>query len=212
MAWIAVARNAEVGRPRVNRPRGGGGDRIGRGVWEVGVADEGIVVRPIGVVRSPYLERYGTPRQPTVIVGTLGEAAQPARIELDPAVVPVEAVRDLEGFTHLWVIAWLDRNQGWRPTVKPPRGPKVARGVLATRAPHRPNPIGLSAVRLTGVEGLTLHLLGVDLLDGTPVLDIKPYVPYADAFPDAGLGWLAEVEGPLDGPDRPTRAPGRRGR
>jgi len=102
-------------------------------------------------------------------------------------------IRDLQGFDRLWLIFAFHRSEGWKTTVKPPRGgPK--RGVLATRSPHRPNAIGLSAVELVGIEGRTLHLRGVDLLDGTPVLDIKPYVPYADAFPEARAGWIDELD------------------
>jgi tRNA-Thr(GGU) m(6)t(6)A37 methyltransferase TsaA len=87
-------------------------------------------------------------------------------------------------------------SEGWKNTVKPPRGgPK--RGVLATRSPHRPNAIGRSAVELLQVEGRTLQLRGVDLLDGTPVLDIKPYVPYADAFPGSKAGWIDELDARL---------------
>ncbi|MCB9663328.1 MAG: tRNA (N6-threonylcarbamoyladenosine(37)-N6)-methyltransferase TrmO [Alphaproteobacteria bacterium] len=172
---------------------------------------ERVELVPIGVVRSPYKERYGTPRQATVTTGVLGETAQQATIELFRDRVPVEAVRDLDGFGHIWVIAFLHLNQRWRPTVVPTRGPKVRRGVLATRAPHRPNQLGLSAVRLVGVEGHVLKVEGIDLLDGTPVLDIKPYVPYADAFPDTPAGWVDALEGEPDGPDRPTRPRGRRG-
>jgi tRNA-Thr(GGU) m(6)t(6)A37 methyltransferase TsaA len=94
--------------------------------------------------------------------------------------------------------------------VQPPRGPKGKRGVLATRSPHRPNAIGLSAVELVAVEGRTLHLRGVDLLDGTPVLDVKPYVPYADAFPGARAGWIDAVDAATGahsapGPKKPRR-------
>lgn len=167
-----------------------------------------LILRPIGVVRSPYHERYGTPRQAPVVQGVAGEQAADAWIELDRTQVPREALRDLEGFSHLWVIAWLDRNQGWRPTVRPTRGPKVRRGVFATRSPHRPNPLALSALRLVGVDGFKLRVKGIDLLDGTPVLDIKPYIAYADAFPDAVSGWVDELEEAADAPDRPTRVPG----
>jgi len=116
-----------------------------------------------------------------------------ATLELDPA-LPEETLRDLAGFAYIWVIFVLHKSEGWAPTVRPPRGPRVKRGVFATRSPHRPNAIGLSAVELTGIEGRTLRLRGVDLLDGTPVLDIKPYVPYADAFPLAKAGWIDEVD------------------
>lgn len=169
-----------------------------------------VVLRPIGVVRSPYLERFGTPRQATVTRGTAGEALADARIELFPEVVPASALKDLDGFGRIWVIGWLDRNQGWKPQVTPTRGPKVKRGVLATRAPHRPNALGLTATELVRVEGHVIHVRGIDLLDGTPVLDVKPYVPYADAFPDAAAGWVGALDEAPDAPDRPTRAPGRR--
>ena len=85
-------------------------------------------------------------------------------------------------------------------TVLPPRGPRVRRGVLSTRAPHRPNPIALSALRLVRVEGCILHVHGIDLLDGTPILDVKPYVPYTDAYPDSAVGWLTGLI--PDAPDR----------
>lgn len=149
-----------------------------------------ITCLPIGVVRSPYTERHGTPRQPTAESVTHGADPQAGRIELDSDQIPERALKDLDGFDYIWVIAWLHLNRNWPAWVFPPRGPRVRRGVLATRAPHRPNPIGLSALRLVAVQGHTLHVEGLDLIDGTPVLDIKPYVPYADAFPDASAGWI----------------------
>jgi tRNA-Thr(GGU) m(6)t(6)A37 methyltransferase TsaA len=117
------------------------------------------------------------------------------------------ALEDLAGWEYLWVLFWFDRNPGWRPKVRPPRGRRGRKGVFATRAPHRPNPLGLSAVRLLRVDGLTLHIAGVDMLDGTPVLDLKPYVPYTDAYPRARSGWLEGVatgDTPLD-PVAPCR-------
>ena len=146
---------------------------------------------PIGWIRSPYSQRIDAPHQATVQTdsGIPGEAC----LDLDPG-LPEETLRDLDGFAYLWVIFVLHRSEGWAPTVRPPRGPRVKRGVFATRSPHRPNAIGLSAVALAGIEGRTLHLRGVDLLDGTPVLDIKPYVPYADAFPEARAGWIDAVD------------------
>lgn len=154
----------------------------------------------IGHVRSPYTERFGTPRQPPVTDQTRYGAPVAARIELLPAYA--EAAADLAGFDYVWVITWLHLNRGWRPRVTPPRGPRIPRGVLATRAPHRPNPLGLSALRLVGVEGATLHVEGIDLLDGTPVLDVKPYVPYTDAHPGARAGWLDAIGAVGPEPDR----------
>lgn len=148
--------------------------------------------RTLGILRSPYSRRIEAPHQSTVIEGTeTGDFAE-ATLELAPW-LDERVLQDLAGFDRLWLIFAFHQNDGWKSVVKPPRGgPK--RGVLSTRSPHRPNAIGLSAVELVGVEGRTLHLRGVDLLDGTPVLDIKPYVPYADAFPDARAGWIDELD------------------
>ncbi len=145
-----------------------------------------ITMQPIGVVHSSYKERFAVPRQPSL------DDPLPALIELNGGMNLDQALKDLDGFSHIWVLYWMHLNQGWNPTVIPPRGPKKRRGLFATRAPHRPNSIGLSAVRLTKVEGRTLHVQGHDMLDGTPVLDIKPYLPYADAFPEAESGWVSE--------------------
>ncbi len=146
-----------------------------------------IVMNPIGLVQSPFKERYAAPRQPA-----LGEKVT-ATIELVEGLNLEQATKDLERFSHIWVIYWMHLNQGWNPTVIPPRGPKTRRGILATRAPHRPNSIGLSAVRLLSVKGRTLKIATHDMLDGTPVLDIKPYLPYADAITDASHGWLDDT-------------------
>ncbi len=165
---------------------------------------ERVVLAPIGRVHSPYKERHGTPRQAVVTRGAYGDGAADATIELFPHMVPAEAFVGLEGFSHVWAITWLHLNRHWNPMVVPPRGPRKKQGVLATRAPHRPNQIGLSALELVKIDGAVLHVRGIDLLDQTPVLDLKPYVPYADAFPQARAGWLDELDEPLDGPDRPT--------
>ena len=163
-----------------------------------------VELRPIGVIHSPYKERHGTPRQAVVTAGTATGEALDATIELFRDVVPPEAFVGLDEFEYVWIVSWLHLNRHWKPMVVPPRGPKEKRGVLATRAPHRPNQIGLSALRLVRVEGPVLHVRGLDLLDQTPVLDVKPYVPYADAFPAARAGWLDRLDEPLDGPDRPS--------
>jgi tRNA (adenine37-N6)-methyltransferase len=143
---------------------------------------------PIGWVSSPYRRRFGTPQQASAIDSD-GEAV----LQLDAARVPEFSLRDLVGVERLWVLSWLHRSGTWGPLVRPPRGPRIKRSLFATRSPDRPNPLGLSAVRLLRIEGLDLHVRGIDLLDGTPILDIKPYVPYADAFPDSRAGWIDEL-------------------
>jgi len=148
---------------------------------------------PIGYVRSPYQRRFGTPQQ-----AAAADSAEDAVLALIPTLIPEGALADLEGIEHLWVLSWLHRGGTWAAQVMPPRGPRVRRGVFATRSPDRPNPIGLSAVRLIRVEGCDLHVNGIDLIDGTPILDIKPYVPYADAFPQAKAGWIDAL--PRDAP------------
>ncbi len=155
---------------------------------------ETYVFRPIAVARTPYKERFGAPHQAAVVRGTRAHADAEGTIELAPH-IPVEALRHLEGFDYVWAIYVFHLNAGYRPLVRPPRTPDVAHGVLATRAPHRPCNVGLSALRLLRIEGRTLVVRGIDLLDGTPVLDLKPYLPYADAFPEARAGWVDEAGG-----------------
>lgn len=154
---------------------------------------ESFEVRAIGVVRSPFARKVDAPRQPHAAKDVEG------RIEL--AAELAHAVEDLEGFEHVWVLAWMDRAEHFRPKVLPPRSTKK-RGVFATRSPHRPNPIALSVMELVRVEGTVLHVRGMDLLDGTPVLDIKPYIPWADAIPRSRVGWLEEEQASIDG-ERP---------
>jgi tRNA-Thr(GGU) m(6)t(6)A37 methyltransferase TsaA len=145
-----------------------------------------ITLTPIGVVRSPFVERAGAPRQPHAAGGARGT------IELCPGHDFEHALSDLEGWDRIWVVFVFHLNPpgAWRPKVLPPRSAGKRRGVFATRSPHRPNPIGLSVVRLEQVAGLSIHVSDVDMIDGTPVLDLKPYVPWADAFPGARTGWL----------------------
>jgi tRNA-Thr(GGU) m(6)t(6)A37 methyltransferase TsaA len=150
------------------------------------------IAHPIAHVRSPYAHRIDAPHQPTVVERTESGAAADAVIEFIPG-FPEAAYRDLAGFDRLWLVFVFDRSDGWKAEVRPPRG-GGKRSVLATRAPHRPNAIGLSAVELVAIEGHGLRVRGVDLLDGTPILDIKPYVPYADAFPDARAGWIDALD------------------
>lgn len=146
---------------------------------------------PIGKIHSCFKEKFGTPRQS----GIVNEAR--ATLVFEPEFSRVDAVRELEAFSHVWVVFVFDRvNEGpWEALVRPPRlGGNRKVGVFASRSPFRPNPIGLSVVKLDRVEitgtGPVLHLSGVDMVDGTPVLDIKPYIPYADSIPDA-LGGFA---------------------
>ena len=145
-------------------------------------------LEPIGWVSSPYQRRFGTPQQASAVDSNLD-----AVLELDPERIPEEALRDLAGIERIWVLSYLHRSGTWGATVRPPRGPRVRRSLFATRSPDRPNPLGLSAVQLLRIEGVRLHVRGVDLLDGTPILDLKPYVPYADAFPESRAGWIDEL-------------------
>ncbi len=147
-----------------------------------------ISMQPIGIVHSDYRERFAAPRQPSL------EKPQPATIELNGGMNFEQALADLDGFSHIWVLYWMHLNQGWNPTVMPPRSPRQRRGLFATRAPHRPNGIGLSVVCLSSIKGRILHIEGHDMLDGTPVLDIKPYLPYADAVPRATAGWTQFID------------------
>jgi tRNA (adenine37-N6)-methyltransferase len=150
-----------------------------------------LILEPIGVVHSPFRERLEAPRQPTVAEGQTGT------IELFPASGIEHALEDLSSFRFIWVLFWFHHNHGFRPKVLPPRSAE-RRGVFATRSPYRPNPIGLSAVKLLGVEGRVLSIENLDILDGTPVLDIKPYVPYTDSIPEATNGWLESATRPRD--------------
>lgn len=145
---------------------------------------------PIGVIHSCFKQKFGIPRQPGLV-----SAAQ-ATLELLPPYDCAEAMVELEGFSHLWIVFVFHQamRDDWSPTVRPPRlGGNRRVGVFASRSPFRPNPIGLSAVRLDGIverDGKRLlKLSGIDLLDGTPVLDIKPYLPYGDAIADARGGY-----------------------
>lgn len=144
----------------------------------------------IGTIHSCYTEKFGIPRQPG-----LSEAAE-ATLELLYPFNRPEAVKGMEAFSHIWIAFVFHgvTRQEWKPTVRPPRlGGNQRLGVFATRSTHRPNPLGLSVVELLAIENVdgkvVLHLRGADLLDGTPVLDIKPYIPYADSKHQASAGF-----------------------
>ncbi len=147
-------------------------------------------LHPIGYARTGHADRLSAPRQPYVA----GEA--PGTIELLPGHGYEDALCDLDAWSHVWVIFWFHLNKGWRPKVLPPRSTDGRKGVFSTRAPHRPNPLGMSVLKLDRVEGLTLHVRGVDLIDGTPVLDIKPYVPMVDVVEGASTGWIGRDPAP----------------
>ena len=150
-----------------------------------------LTLTPIGVVHSPFTEKMQAPRQPNT------PQAADGTVELFSGRDFEHALEDLTTFRYIWLIFWFDQSEGWRPKVLPPRSEK-RRGLFATRSPHRPNPLGMSLVELTGIEGLLLSVRSLDLLDGTPVLDIKPYIPYADSRSDADHGWLDDEAGLRD--------------
>jgi len=146
---------------------------------------DSLTVRPIGIIRSPHTSAERTPIQPVYAAGVRGT------VEL--LTEYAEGLSDLEGFSHIWLVYVFDRATAARLMVRPFLD-DVARGVFATRAPCRPNPIGLSLVRLLGRDGGTLHVEDVDILDGTPLLDIKPYVTRFDVRAGARCGWQDEVD------------------
>lgn len=155
------------------------------------IAPPTLSVTPIGFIRTAQWTKFESPHQP--------ENSESERnvIELKPGFHFDMALRDLVTFDRIWLVWWFHRNTTWRPLVLPPRGPARRRGVFATRSPHRPNPIGITSVPLIAIEKTRLIVGNTDLLDGTPILDIKPYLSNVDAFPDASLGWLADVEAEL---------------
>ncbi|MCG8567234.1 MAG: tRNA (N6-threonylcarbamoyladenosine(37)-N6)-methyltransferase TrmO [Desulfobacterales bacterium] len=157
-----------------------------------------ITITPIATLETCFKEKFGIPRQMNLVEDA------PAILTFSPECAREEAVRGLEGFSHIWLIFAFHKNIGkdWSPMVRPPRlGGNKKVGVFASRSPFRPNPLGMSVVRLhqieTGPKGPRLHLRGVDLLDGTPVIDIKPYIPYADALPSATGGFAPVPPQPM---------------
>ena len=151
-------------------------------------------IKPIAYIRNDYSDKFGIPRQSGLVDGVL------SRIEFCEEYRDEAALRGIEEFSHLWLIWGFSENgdKGWSPTVRPPRlGGNRRVGVFATRSPFRPNPIGLSCVKLEGVikgkgKRKVLSVSGADLLDGTPIYDIKPYVSYTDSVPDALCGFADE--------------------
>ena len=152
---------------------------------------ENINIQVIAKMRSDFPTKFGIPRQSGLV-----EALE-STIVFEPAFRNSDALRGIEGYSHLWIIWQFSKavREEWSPTVRPPRlGGNTRIGVFATRSPFRPNNLGLSCVKLIGVEhtdneGTVLHVAGADLMDGTPIFDIKPYIPYSDSFPDASGGF-----------------------
>ena len=150
-------------------------------------------IHPIAYFESPLKSKFGIPRQSGLVSGLTG------RIVFEPAYRKMEAVRGLEDFDYLWLIWEFTKAKGGRLTVRPPRlGGNVRMGVFATRSPFRPNSLGLSCVRIDRIEqhptlGPVIHVLGADLMDGTPIYDVKPYVAYADAHPEARSGFVDQT-------------------
>ena len=152
-------------------------------------------IKPIAYIHSDFPDKFGIPRQSGLA------ASLKATVVFEPEFRFPEAFRGLEDYSHIWLIWGFSKNKdsGWTPTVRPPRlGGNVRKGVFATRSPFRPNPIGLSSVKLETIEfhkelGPVLHISGADLMDGTPIFDIKPYLPYVDSHPDAANGFAGSV-------------------
>lgn len=156
-------------------------------------------VQPVGVVHSNYRNHFDTPRQP----GTkMSSQAIDGHYPEDGLIILRKGLqnmaRDLVGIERIWVLFQFNYATGVKQTVVPPRD-QHSRGLFSTRSPHRPNPIGLSCVRLINVVGLKIFIRDHDLMHGTPIIDIKPYVPYCDAWPNAKAGWIDAL--PEDGPD-----------
>lgn len=148
------------------------------------------IFRAIGVVRTPFAEKVDAPRQATEAPDAEGT------LELFAGHGYDDALFGLEEFSHAWVLFGFDRNEGvFHPKVLPPRSQIGKVGVFATRSPHRPNPIGMTVVSILGVSGLVVRVRGLDILDGSPLYDVKPYIAYADAVPTANDGWLSRDPG-----------------
>ena len=152
-------------------------------------------IQPIATIRTGFPTKFGIPRQSGLVPELKGT------VVFNPEYRNPDALRGLEGFSHIWLIWEFSEavREDWSPTVRPPRlGGNARLGVFATRSPFRPNPIGLSCVKLDSIElstpnGPVLHVSGADLMDGTPIYDIKPYIPYTDCVPDATAGFTGSV-------------------
>lgn len=148
--------------------------------------DSKIEMQAIGFFHSLQKNKNEAPRQTS-------DDGEEGYIELLPGKNFEQALIGLDGVDRIWVVFTFHHNTHWSPMVQPPRGPDGKIGVFATRAPYRPNQIGLSCLQIKKIEGLKLHFKSADILDGSPILDIKPYLPYADSFPESRVAWLENV-------------------
>lgn len=157
-------------------------------------------IKPIAHIKSDFKQKYGIPRQPRLVEGLLAE------VVMNKEFNNMDAMRGLEEFSHIWLLWGFSKNTldmkvepvKWNPLVRPPRlGGEIKKGVFATRSPYRPNSLGMSAVELKEIVcakgDIKLVVAGADLLDGTPIFDIKPYIPFSDAIPDASSGFVSGV-------------------
>ncbi len=146
-----------------------------------------VVYSPIGYFKCENSKKYAAPRQ-----AVLADKGEGVICLSEP--INQDCINDLVGFDRVWLIYDFHCNEGWKAKVRPPRGSSTKRSVFSTRSPYRPNSIGMSCVKLNKIDGLKILVSEFDLLDGTPILDIKPYLPYADSFKDSAIGWVAEQE------------------
>ena len=151
---------------------------------------QSFTIEPLGFIKTPFKQKFAIPRQPRLVPEAIGE------LSLIPPFDNPDLFRDLEQFSHVWLMFMFSENldKGWTPTIRPPRlGGNQRTGVLATRSTFRPNGIGMSAVKLLAVDGKSIKVGGVDLLDGTPIIDIKPYIPYSDIIENANGGFAEDA-------------------
>ena len=155
-----------------------------------------VSMKIIATMKSDFSEKFGIPRQSGLVDDLV------STIIFEPEYRTMDALRGLEDFSHLWILWQFSKavRESWSPTVRPPRlGGNIRMGVFATRSPFRPNEIGLSAVKILGIEqterfGPVIHVSGADLMDGTPIFDIKPYIPYCDSYPEAAGGFTSTAD------------------
>lgn len=154
------------------------------------MTDNSFTFQPIGFLKSAFPDKFGVPRQPGLVKKVFSE------LKLRPDLQPELALQGLEGYSHVWLqfVFHLNKSARYHAKIHPPRLEGESIGVFATRSPHRPNPIGLSLVELVEIKNDVLILAGADLVDGTPILDVKPYLPAFESVPSARGGWMAEVK------------------